>query len=487
MAVKASAEVTLYDQTDASALIQWYYASTSATPPSKPTTTSASTTPSGWSKSEPTISSDSDLSNYVYACLQLVWGDGTCSWGDVSLSASFEAAKRAWNKAVASGKTASEYIQTDIDGNGITVHPSRSDYATNGGRAVINADGLTIYLGSDDVASYGASARIGKSNSSRVTVDATNGITIYKGNVKKLQTTTNGIDVYGSDGTTSVASFGTTARLGSISSGNYLVMDSNGLNLYNELDGTNYSSRIGPSTVSLLGGNFYIQSVINGGTASTFFDTSLTQFYDTNHYTGTILTLRVAKDKNSNSTYRSIMTNSRLEVTGTIDATSSVTGTYQVVASGDLNSIALRANTTGNRGLYDIDNDKWIIYKNTSENRIAFNDPIHLYSNTCTINSTNASVYGSVNYCRHNYAVATITLCVNLKASLANGSTVDVATAPANYRPPVAVMGSVYVTNQNVNLQAQLFSGGTIRVNNRSGSAVTTSANIYMSFTFTPA
>lgn len=483
MAVKASAEVTLYDQTDASALIQWYYASTSATLPSKPTTTSASTTPSGWSKSEPTISSDSDLSNYVYVCLQLVWGDGTCSWGDVSLSASFEAAKRAWNKAVASGKTASEYI-TDIDSNGITVHPSRSDYATNGGRAVINADGLTIYLGSDDVASYGASARIGKSNSSRVTVDATNGITIYRGNVKKLQTTANGIDVYGSDGTTSVASFGTTARLGSTSSGNYLVMNSNGLNLYNDLDGTNYSSRIGPSSVSLLGGNFTIASSIEGGTASTSYDTILSENYSSS--VKTVLTLRVIKDKNTSSTSRRVMTNSPLEVAGTIDATSSITGTYQVLASGDLNSIALRANTAGNRGLYDIDNDKWTLYKSASD-KIVFNDPVHLYSNTCTVNSTNASIYNSVNYCRHNYAVATITLAVKLKASLANGDAVDVATAPANYRPPFTVMGSVYVTGQAVNLQAQLLSSGVIRVNNRSGSAVTTSASIYISFTFTPA
>ena len=381
-------------------------------------------------------------------------------------------------------KVATNYV-TDITDNGITVHPKRSDYATNGGRAVIDADGLTIYLGSDNVASYGASARIGKSNSDRVTVDSTNGITIYKGNSKKLQTTANGIDVYGNDGTTSVASFGSTARLGSISSGNYLVMNANGLNLYNELDGTNYSSRIGPSSVSLLGGDFTIASSIEGGTASTNYDTVLSENYSSS--VKTVLTLRVIKDKNTSSTSRRVMTNSPLEVTGSIDATSSITGTYQLVASGDLNSIALRANTQGNRGLYDIDNDKWIIYKNTSAGEIAFNDPIHLYSNTCTINSTNASIYNSYNYCRHNYAVATVTIAVNLKSSLANGSTVDVATAPANYRPPFAVMGQVYITGVVATLQAEILSSGVIRLNNRSGSAVSTSANIYVSFTFTPA
>ena len=45
-------------------------------------------------------------------------------------------------------------------------------------------------------------------------------------------------------------------------------------------------------------------------------------------------------------------------------------------------------------------------------------------------------------------------------------------------------MGSVYVTGQNVNLQASILSAGTIRVNNRSGTTITSSANIYMSFTF---
>ena len=99
MAVKATAEITLRDQTDAEAIILWHYVSTSATKPDKPNTTSASATPSGWSKSEPSVSSDSDLSKYDYTSLQTVWGDGTCDWGDVNLSASYEAAKRAWNKA----------------------------------------------------------------------------------------------------------------------------------------------------------------------------------------------------------------------------------------------------------------------------------------------------------------------------------------------------------------------------------------------------
>lgn len=122
-------------------------------------------------------------------------------------------------------ETATSYV-TDIDNNnGITIHPSRSDYATNGGRAVINSEGLTVYLGSDDVASYGASARIGKSNSDRVTVDSIDGITIYKGTNKKLQTTINGIDIYGDDGITNIASFGETTRIGRSSQGHAQISE----------------------------------------------------------------------------------------------------------------------------------------------------------------------------------------------------------------------------------------------------------------------
>lgn len=104
--IKASAEVTVYDQTDVVGIAQWHFATTSTTVPSKPATTDASATPSGWSRTEPTITSDSDLDKYVYVCVQTVWGDGSCTWGDVFLSASFEAAKRAYNKAQGAEKAA---------------------------------------------------------------------------------------------------------------------------------------------------------------------------------------------------------------------------------------------------------------------------------------------------------------------------------------------------------------------------------------------
>lgn len=135
MAVRASAEVTLLDQTDATALVEWYQLSASATKPSKPTTTGASATPSGWSKSEPGITSDADTAKYLYTCLQLVWGDGTCSWGDVQLSSSYEAAKRAWNKAKAA--------QDSVDGLQV------------GGRNLLPVSESSVYLAAGQSSSAG--------------------------------------------------------------------------------------------------------------------------------------------------------------------------------------------------------------------------------------------------------------------------------------------------------------------------------------------
>ena len=112
-------------------------------------------------------------------------------------------------------KTATSYI-TKIDNDGITVHPVSGDTS----RVQINASGTTIYQNNVDVASYGATARIGKVNGDRVVVDSTNGITIYKGNTKRLQTSSDGIDIFdtnnkkrasvGSDGLTTYGPDGVT-------------------------------------------------------------------------------------------------------------------------------------------------------------------------------------------------------------------------------------------------------------------------------------
>ena len=130
MAIKCSAETTVTNQIDATDLIMWYYATTLTTKPLSPSTTSASVTPTGWSLIEPTIASASDLSKYIYECLQIVWGDGTCSWGDVQLSASFEAAKQAYNLAHSTASIFTTFEQTHNKTLVDTVNESSSAITT---------------------------------------------------------------------------------------------------------------------------------------------------------------------------------------------------------------------------------------------------------------------------------------------------------------------------------------------------------------------
>ena len=366
-------------------------------------------------------------------------------------------------------KTATDYV-TDINNNGITVHPKRSDYATSGGRAVINADGLTVYLGSDDVASYGASARIGKANSDRVTVDSTNGITIYKGNSKRLQTTANGINVYGSDGTTSIASFGATARIGK-SNGTRVVVDTSSVKIIpNNKTANALTFEADDDYAQILYGNNYLN--IGGVLFNYAYDLEAgTMWVSQGLHVGGSSTAGNPKFQ--------------------VDASGLVNAGRKVVAAGN-EMVALAASAVSgstNRGLWDETGGAWIIYRSTDGSIVlgdSVSDGLYHRESTCTVTSANATIYNNYNFCWNNGACCTVQLCVNLKSNLANASMVDVATAPAGYRPPHVVFGSVMVTGQHINLQAEILGDGTIRVNNRSGTTVTSSANIYISFTFAP-
>lgn len=312
-------------------------------------------------------------------------------------------------------KTATSYV-TDINSNGITVHPSRSDYATNGGRAVINGNGLTIYLGSDDVASYGASARIGKANSDRVTVDSTNGITVYKGNSKRLQTTANGIDVYGSDGATSVASFGATARVGAanalhvnvgtvvgddravsisdIDGNSFVDVVVHNMGLGNGTESPSMEINVPDSSDSVLWLHKMVsddgESFLNKYEA----ELCLGRFvvYKTNQSTGQQTAIVETTDTELNTEVNFVCEGDITcdgDITGWGDITcsgnamfsgktwtvglessSQIIGAYQLVAEGTQNSIALRANTVGHRGLYDVTNDEWILYRDGSNDNL---------------------------------------------------------------------------------------------------------------------
>ena len=272
----ACAQVTLTDLTDADALVEWYRVTASGTAPDAPTTTDPSATPSGWSRSEPTVSTDADLARYAWRCVQVVWGDGTCEWGTVTLSSSYEAAKVAYNRAVAASRTATSYV-TEVGTGGIKIHPEgdADDYA------LIDGTGMEVFDGGTSVAKFGETARVGQADKQRVAVtentvsiyDANNalavktntdGVTLYRGGSKRSELTAAGLDVFGSDGSTSIASFGATSRVGT-ASGARVVTTSTGVDIYNS---SNQKKASYGSTQYIYGGNGTYPYVMINGTGS---------------------------------------------------------------------------------------------------------------------------------------------------------------------------------------------------------------------------
>ena len=133
MAVKASNEVTLVDQTDIDSLVTWYRLTTSATKPAAPTTTKTSDAVSGWTTAEPTFSAG-DATNYLYTVQQTRWKDGACEWGSVQLSSSYEQAKQAWNKANAAMAYTTAEIKKTNDAIALRVTKTEFDALEVGGR-----------------------------------------------------------------------------------------------------------------------------------------------------------------------------------------------------------------------------------------------------------------------------------------------------------------------------------------------------------------
>lgn len=103
MAVKASATITLFDIVDIDSITIYYLLqSSTANPPAKPTTDN----PGGnWVTTEPTYVEGSTQT--LYTVTKTKYSDGTFEYTPVSKSSSYEAAKTAYNKAVAAQNTAS--------------------------------------------------------------------------------------------------------------------------------------------------------------------------------------------------------------------------------------------------------------------------------------------------------------------------------------------------------------------------------------------
>ena len=95
MAVKASANITLFHIIDIDSVVIYYLLqSSTANPPAKPTTNP----PGGsWITTEPTYTEGS--TDTLYTVTETIYSDGSFEYTPVSKSTAFEAAKAAYNKA----------------------------------------------------------------------------------------------------------------------------------------------------------------------------------------------------------------------------------------------------------------------------------------------------------------------------------------------------------------------------------------------------
>ncbi len=112
MSVIASSSVTLSQTVDISAYYRYYkLQSSTSNPPDKPESITT-LPPSGWSDSEPSYTEGS--TNSLYFVDLIVYSDGDFEYSEVSLSSAYEAAKQAYNKAIAAQTTANT-ANTKID------------------------------------------------------------------------------------------------------------------------------------------------------------------------------------------------------------------------------------------------------------------------------------------------------------------------------------------------------------------------------------
>ena len=172
MEVKARAQITIQFIVDVKATYRYYMLRSSTLgAPSKPTTFSPSSPPSGWDDTEPSYNSESTNSLYFVDCT--VFCDDTIKYSEVSSSSSYEAAKEAYNKAksaieIADGITMS--VSNGIPGNkasivlkvgnkeysgaiDLTGAVTFSDLSTSGKTSINGGNIITNSITADQIAS----------------------------------------------------------------------------------------------------------------------------------------------------------------------------------------------------------------------------------------------------------------------------------------------------------------------------------------------
>lgn len=151
MAVKAQAQVTLSKTVDVSGVTRYYkLQSSTLAKPAKP----AAKPPSGWTATEPAYAEGATSS--LYTCELTTFSDGSWAYSDVSLSSSYEAAKKAYNEALAAKEAAEGTAQrffADVEGAHVT---TADGDAGSGPNVLVDSGGIAVRDGKTVLARFRA-------------------------------------------------------------------------------------------------------------------------------------------------------------------------------------------------------------------------------------------------------------------------------------------------------------------------------------------
>lgn len=172
MAVKAVGSVTVASIADVASTTRYYLLQSSTlTAPAAPT----ARPPGGsWAATEPTYSEGS--TNSLYTCDQTVFSDGTWAYSAVSLSSSYEAAKVAYNKAVAAAAAAAatdQHFWADASGAHVS---STGDHDTSGFHQIMTSVKNAFMHGTTELMTISENLiELGK-NSTEATIEFCHGL-----------------------------------------------------------------------------------------------------------------------------------------------------------------------------------------------------------------------------------------------------------------------------------------------------------------------
>ena len=165
MAIKTQGSITVAMITDITSTKKYYLLQSSTlSAPTKPTANPPGGT---WTETEPTYSTGS--TNSLYTCDLTVFSDGTFAYSAVSLSSSYEAAKAAYNKAIAAADLAAatdEHFWSDGSGAHISFG---DDHDTSGFHQLLTSVKNAFMHGTTELMTLSESLiELGKNSTSAV-------------------------------------------------------------------------------------------------------------------------------------------------------------------------------------------------------------------------------------------------------------------------------------------------------------------------------